>query len=192
MASEFYNSEKLVLGLYTAGDEFQIAAEYSGESYVGYYHLDNGFIYTDPSPIIERQPLYPYVLEDKREERKYNIIKDTETGNHPAPRFHLPKPTSADISQGWMLRYFVQRVPDRTITEIDNTQYESYGSDDGIDGNLHKKISIRWKITGTTLAIEFTNSGKLRTAEYIMPGISDYLNNLLEFSEFSPTWANQY
>jgi hypothetical protein len=191
MAIQYYNNKNLTLALWTEGDQYQTDLYYTGESYEGYYHIENGYLYTDPAPIIERQPLYPYVTNDRREVRKYNVIKDTTTPNRPAPRYHFPKPTTDDISQGWMVRFFVQRLPDHTITEIDLDQYQKVGTTNGIDKALYNRASIRWKIGGTDVSIKFINSGKLQTMDNTMPGISDYLNNLLEFSEYSPVWAKQ-
>jgi len=189
MGTQYYNKEDVKVGLRTDGNEYQLSLEYSGESYVGYYHIDKGTIYTDPSPITERQLLYPYVTEPLKESRKYNIIKKQKTPTHIAPSFHLPKPTTDDISQGWILRFFVQRRPDRIITEVNRDQFDLVGAD--IDEALYKRASIRWKISGTDISIKFINSGKLQTMDNTMPGISDYLNNLLEFSEYSPVWAKQ-
>ena len=192
MKRRVYNKGDLVIGLYTEGDQYQLTPEYSGESYVGYYHVEKGLLYSDPAPILERQPLYPYVFPEDIEVKNYNIIKETTTPKRTPPIFYLPKPTAKDIANGYVHRYVVQRVPDRTITEISKKQYETIGKPEGIDKALHNEIVFRWKITGPSDAIQFANSGKLSYLEYDFPGISNYFNNLLEFSEFSPTWANQY
>ena len=112
--------------------------------------------------------------------------------NRPPPLFHLPKPTVKDIANGYIVRYIVQRVPDLIITEISFEQFDNMGSKNGIDDAIYNKDVLRWKITGTDKSIRFINSGKLNNMEYDMPGISNYFNNLLEFSEYSPVWANQY
>jgi hypothetical protein len=192
MATKFYNKQNVTVGLWTDGDEYQTSLEYSGESYIGYYHIQDDYLYTDPAPIEYRESLYPYVIKAQTEVRKYNIIKDVTTPKHGLPLYHFPRPTDENIKQGWLPRYFVQRKPNRVITEISKKQYSDIGNGDtGIDKALYRKGRIRWKIAGTVPAIKFINSGKLQTLEGTMPGISDYLNNLLEFSEHVPIWANQ-
>ena len=39
MSVQLYNKESVTVGLWTDGQEYQTTAEYSGKSYIGYYHI---------------------------------------------------------------------------------------------------------------------------------------------------------
>ena len=102
------------------------------------------------------------------------------------PNYYKPLPTSKDYSKGYINRYFVQKINDLTITEVNKNKYND------IYTNYFNKLVIQWIIYGPKnnvyknkildrKGVQEQNIEILNISENKMIGIKNYLNNPLEF-----------
>jgi len=102
------------------------------------------------------------------------------------PNYYKPLPTSKDYSKGYINRYFVQKINDLTITEVNKNKYND------IYTNYFNKLVIQWIISGPKnnvyknkildrKGVQEQNIEILNISENKMTGIKNYLNNPLEF-----------
>jgi hypothetical protein len=102
------------------------------------------------------------------------------------PNYYKPLPTSKDYSKGYINRYFVQKINDLTITEVNKNKYND------IYTNYFNKLVIQWIISGPKnnvyknkildrKGVQEQNIEILNISENKMIGIKNYLNNPLEF-----------
>ena len=111
----------------------------------------------------------------------YNELADKEWKIRNAPDFHYPTPSDQDYQEGFMVRYFVQRVNDpRRLYEISKEQFQSIGSDSGLDENLWKSLQFEWILD--PFVAEKENIKVLNAADRKLPGVYDYLSDPREFS----------
>lgn len=124
---------------------------------------------------------------------KGSVTKSGGTGH---PESFTPTPTEEDYREGFIRRYFAQqkRKPHK-ITEIDQTQFNSYDKiQKGLSQDLYEVFSLRWKITGprndiykndipVKNGVEDTNLKNLNLEKEDHPGISEFLDDPLEFWE---------
>ena len=178
-----------------------------GSSYVGFYHYKNNIPYTGKeNDIIGIKRLYEPILSTDviYDEYFYSIDKKI-IYNYTNPVLYYPKLKSNDYDNGYFTRYFVKRKfsQDTYIVEIDKKQYDKYGTNNGIDKNIYDKLELNWKISGykndiidpnTGLIISYgiqdTNIRTLKLNEQIMPGISKYLANSLQFAKIKNNLKN--
>jgi hypothetical protein len=116
----------------------------------------------------------------------YQNIGGTILDNQVYPVYFKPFPKTKDYSLGYINRYFVQKINDLTITEIDKNKYNEVSS------ALYNKISFRWIISGPKdnvyknkilerVGVREQNIKIVNVNEKKMIGIKNYLNNPLEF-----------
>lgn len=112
------------------------------------------------------------------------------------PSKFTPNPTEHDYNRGFLKRYFVQKR-DRTqrIIEVSENQFRTlkvFGK--GLNPKFYKGFVINWKITGPRHdiyngkvpirnGVEDTNRNLLELYEQDYPGITEYLDDPLEFWE---------
>lgn len=103
------------------------------------------------------------------------------------PYSNKPKITVTNLSQGYVIRYFVRNVSTKVITEVDKKQYDAFKQNP-----LFQTFELQWILTafandktsvdgqtiyGTkhknTITIEFYNKR--------YPGLNTILNNPLEY-----------
>ena len=96
------------------------------------------------------------------------------------PISHFPKPTNGDYYNGYIERYFIQKVNDinAPIFEIDvnNSSGEEFK-------DYYAIVSIQWRLTGIPQEIMESNSRSVREATTTIPNLSHYLANLLQFAK---------
>lgn len=120
--------------------------------------------------------------------------KNIQVGNFSTPISYYPYPGDKDYKRGYITRFFIQKVNDKKIIEIDESQYNILLSKNknGINYFLYKPLKLKWKISGPKndvyknnilikSGVENTNKRTLKKVEKQMKGISLYLNNLFEF-----------
>ncbi|MEY3079336.1 MAG: hypothetical protein RL086_489 [Bacteroidota bacterium] len=109
-----------------------------------------------------------------------DILSDT------YPIYFIPSVTKDDYKKGYIYRYFVKKINDLTITEVNKNNYNS------ISYNFYIKEYIKWVISGPENneyrnkilyreGVRQINSKTLADTEKKMKGIKSYLNNPLEF-----------
>ena len=102
------------------------------------------------------------------------------------PSYYKPFPSSKDYQKGYINRYFVQKINDTTITEVDKDRYNK------IYTNYFNKLVIKWIISGPKnnvyknkileiKGVQEQNIQTLNENEKKMKGLKVYLNNPLEF-----------
>lgn len=93
---------------------------------------------------------------------------------------YVPTPNDIDYQRGFIVRYFLQKVNDRTspILEVSDTTFKNF-----IDNKFYMNVSIEWKISGADDEIKKSNESSLVRLYDKMPALRNYLYNLLQFKE---------
>jgi hypothetical protein len=109
--------------------------------------------------------------------------------------FDKPNPTLVSITQQQINnkmvdRYFLKKVNETSIIEVDAEQYQKWISKQ-IDSVVYLGISIPWTIAGEIedtiingtmiKGVRTKNNLQIQYANSKIPGISDYLNNPLQY-----------
>ena len=187
----YYPKSQITNGLITLGGQWM---EENGTEYKGPYHTyTDGNVYTGSIFNKESVKLIPWKPQSDSD-KIYKKIVNVAVDKYIAPRYYIPQPTDEDFDRGWIDRYFVfkRNEPVTSIIEVDKKQYNdvSMNNKKKIDGYLHNKYSIRWKIIGTTEEIKKVNRDKIFSGKLKAPGLPTYLTNLLEFSTYSSVWES--
>ena len=192
----YYPKSQIMTGLYTEGLEWMTD---NGLENIGPYHTyADGNVYSGSEfNISTSKNLVPYketFANPGKDNFRYRQLTTIQVDKYVEPKYYLHKLISDEIQQGWFIRYFVQKRNDRTMTtikEVDKKQYDrvSFSNAEVINGNLYKKLDVRWKISGTDTEIKNINRIKVLSANSDMPGLIGYLGNLLEYSEAYRIWS---
>lgn len=188
----YYPKSKIKENLYTNGSEFVNLV--TGKSYVGYYHstFDNKF-FTGKTNTLDSEELQRMVSDKNdlsysgfvyRKSNKKGDIKSTNIFPFRA------NPAKQDYDKGWFTRYFIKRVNGgiETIREVSEQDY-----DKSFEDILYRKMSLQWKLKGSIYddksnlnnpiyGVYDTNKRNVSSNEKLLPGISKYLVNLIEFA----------
>lgn len=108
--------------------------------------------------------------------------------NAPKIRTIIPEPTENDYLNGYIQRYFVQKINDKSasIYEVSNTEYSRV-----LTKPIYTGVSLKWRISGS-ISEKFINSvldKGVRESNRIaislvvdkIPNLKFYLPNLLQF-----------
>ena len=98
----------------------------------------------------------------------------------------LPSPTAEDYESGQITRYFVRRVNNPIIIEVNLQNYES------VSNELYGRVDLEWTISGPKndvyvlgkiqlSGVEEKNSRSVRDASKVMSGIENKLINPSQF-----------
>lgn len=170
----YYPINKIVTDLFTAGNEFAVAATL--RPYKGYYFSTfDGKYFTGNKSAANSVELM-----------KYTVNKST-TSNQQLS-FYSPTPSEDDYKKGFIKRYFIKRVNAGidTIKEISKADYEKNKKN-----ILYIFTQLDWKITGplydipghiSVSGIIDTNKRTVIKKEKELPGINFYIKNLSQFS----------
>ena len=189
----FYPKGSQKLGLLTKGKEWMDAETY--KEYKGPYHrFNDGVVMTGGAPSKRSRYLAPYKNQNSAgvvATQTYRNITTVEVDKYVAPQYHFPKVKEKDKSQGFIVRYFVQKKNEKiasTITEIDKPQYNKVAQKNkkAINGKVYAKFLLRWRLIGEEEEIKETNRTTLLRLEQKYTGIRQYLGDLTELSKFSP------
>ena len=180
----YYPLHQIRRSLHTKGGEFYTE---DGTVYTGLYHiLPTEQAFTGAIPVKESVELFP-LKGNIAQAKFYRKNTNIRTGNYESPVYYLAKPSGDEINNGYMIRYFVQKrtSPLSTIIEVDRDQFSSVNTINGpgINGAIWNKVFLHWNIRGSnTKAMIEVNRQTLFKYETNFPGISNYLNNLLEYA----------
>lgn len=183
----YYSVDEITNNLYASKNQLMYT---DGTEYVGLYHkYSTGEVYTQPNwnPITSKK-LIDY--QDKTTNAyKYNQLNNINV------KFTYPIPntvsiTTSAIRQGNVIRYFVQKINTKTITEIDQNQFNDWKSAI-IDNIIYKAAKIVWYITGEksdsingNIKIEGVKTKNIKQINMInkkLPGISNILTDPLQY-----------
>jgi hypothetical protein len=183
----YYTTDEITNDLYTFGKEFMTR---DNVEYIGPYHrYVTGEIYTDfkwnPKTSLR---LIAYVdiaapTTRYRELKEYALSYD-----HP---IQMPcTPNAANIYAGSITRYFISKINDNTVVEVNAEQYQLW-QQGKIDRVLYSAVSINWAISGplqdriengiTIPGVVTRNRKTIHEAMARIPIIQSKLTNLTEF-----------
>ena len=103
---------------------------------------------------------------------------------------HIPTPTAADYTRGYITRYFIQKSNDTNspIFEVNTKTYSRFASNP-----LYVVCSIKWRLTGPKetkyrengdlldLSVSDSNRRSIKSVYEFIPLLNSYLPNLLQF-----------
>lgn len=182
-----YTPSQITKNLYTTGSEWMTLDD---KEYLGPYHTYiTGEIYTgatwNPK---SSQKLFPIVIETAAA-KQYKQLKIVQT-KFESPKVYIPTITTTDRSKGYVVRYFLYKLNQKQIIEIDVTQYTKWQSK-LIDNNIYYAFQINWWITGSiedvytngvlVKGVPTKNIDNLRQIESVVPEIFTFFSNLLEY-----------
>jgi len=182
-----YSKAETKENLYTFGKEWQLK---DGVEYIGSYHRydSTNEVYTQPTwNSTTSKQLFEY-------QEQSSIISTYKKLKNIAVKFdhireHRVSLTKNDIRNGFITRYFLKKVNETLIIEISAETAKMY-SEQKIDNNQYELGLIKWVITGTietnNVSISIPgvvdiNNTSIKQLEKTLPGISNKLNNPLEF-----------
>lgn len=190
--------------LFTSGGEYTLKA--TGDEYKGYYFKTyKGEFYTGIAPSLKdtNQQLLP-IQETEREfgtlqsdevllyDEIYNNPHEFSLKSTQEVPSYTPVITVGDSINGFFIRYFAQNTVTKQIQEIEKTVYTDLESKSVkyfyknysvvrlywfLSGEIEDTQSGPYKLPG----VRTKNTESIKTAEKIMPGLSQYLTNPLEF-----------
>jgi hypothetical protein len=188
----YYSDNEILTSLYTFGKEWQLP---DGIEYKGLYHkyIPTGEVYTEGTWNRNKSVKLTEYIEIPEYSKLYRKIKsDIKIGTEsPVPIVSF-KPTLQDYSTGYINRYFLKRVNNDLIYEVDDIQYYDQLSN-VIDLHLYTGAIVKWFITGETTdttsgvaivpGVITKNKQAIREAEKQISGISKLVTNLLQYYE---------
>jgi hypothetical protein len=141
----FYTADEIINNLYTSGSEFMTE---DNKEYIGAYHLystGERYTYATWNNKLSKR-LIDYVTYDLTND-VYRKLKPNINVRYSTPRGSTTPVTKKDIDNGYIMRYFLQRINDPTILEVNQTTYNDWASNI-IDKKMYNAASIQWQIAG--------------------------------------------
>jgi hypothetical protein len=186
----YYSDNEILFNLYTTGKEWQLQ---DGTEYKGLYHkyITTNEVYTEGSWNRDTSVKLIEYKEIPAQVKIYNKLKpDIKIGTQSVNILFTVSPTLSDFTTGYITRYFLKKINEDYIYEVDDLQYYDQLSN-VIDLHLYIGVSIKWYITGelidtvngsiTVPGIITKNKQSLRDAEKQLPGISKLITNLSQY-----------
>lgn len=184
----YYLPEEITTNLYTAGKEWQTE---DGVEYRGSYHryLTNE-VYTGATWNSKTsKKLQPYIAEITRN-LTYTKLKSRLKTNYITPWAVTPVITEQDRATGSINRYFIKKINDNTIIEIDKLQYDAHRGN-ALDPHMYSSTMLQWYITGpvndeaagvvTKQGVRSKNLTQIAYANQQLPGLKTLLTDPLQF-----------
>lgn len=115
-------------------------------------------------------------------DRYKRILKGSHKFKEPKIKTFVPKPTDDDYLRGYITRYFVQKVNDKSspIYEVNSDNFSKINNN-----TFYIGVSIKWKITQKSSfeikTLSESNRNSIKTVLEVMPNLKLYLPNLLQF-----------
>lgn len=185
----YYPVDEITPSLFTQGKEFMTEdnVEYIG----GYHRYITGEIYTESNWNVRKSKrLIKYVENVTKQTFIYDTLKPNLTLKYIQPNAHSVTISKNDISIGYITRYFIKKINNESIIEINQTQYNAW-LQDVIEKKMHIAISLTWYISGaiedktsgvvTIPGVVSKNQKQVSYANKTLPGVSNMLTNLIEY-----------
>jgi hypothetical protein len=183
----YYTADEITSNLYTSGSQFMTEdnVEYRGT----YHSYITGEVYTGSTWNAKTSKKLITFRDLSSKNAEYQQLKPTSLV------FDKPNPTIVSITQQqinnkMVNRYFLKKVNETSIIEVDLEQYQKWINKQ-IDSVVYLGISIPWtiageiedtNINGTMIkGVRTKNNLQIQYANSKLPGISDYLNNPLQY-----------
>lgn len=183
----FYTIDQITENLYTSGSEYQLQ---NGNEYIGLYHkYITGEVYTEPV-WNEKKSLklqkFEQLTDDIKVFRSNN--KNIKT-KFKTPEKYFPIVTEQNIKQQYITRYFLYKINDKYVIEINQSQYKEYNLNK-LDSNIYAVILLKWYVAGEPFDVTTGNIKKLGVINnnlntinifnLLYPGFNQTVNNPLE------------
>jgi hypothetical protein len=114
---------------------------------------------------------------------RYNNLNGAQFSNLPTP---IPYTPSWIVTDKSISRYFVKKINDVVITEVNSANYSGL-----ISSNIYNYVMLDWKIRGQkhstvengvdSFGVAEYNTTQIQNADVSLPGISKKLLNPLQF-----------
>jgi len=189
----YYIADDITPNLYTNGDEYIIVE--TGQSYTGPYHTYNtGEVFTlsNWNPNQSKKLIKIGVAENTNNSpnvfiyKQLNDIKTKYKSIKPA----VPIITNNDKKLGYITRYFIKKINNNNVIEIDKQQFNDWESEK-IDPNLYFAINVKWTIAGnlqdtinngvTIESVSTLNRTEINRASKQMSEITNVLSDLTQY-----------
>jgi hypothetical protein len=116
----------------------------------------------------------------------YNSLVSSDINSIVYPENHIPTPQPSDYTNGFIVRYFAQRINTGQIYEVSSDNYNQ------ISMLLFGLTSLNWYITGSLNVVKQNNiimqpgvislnKTSVNTANQAMEGLTQFLPNLSQF-----------
>lgn len=186
----YYNDNEILSNLYTFGGEWQTQ---DGVEYKGLYHkyIPTGEIYTEGKWNQNTSKKLVKLEKLSADAKIYRSLRpDIKIGTQTILPLFTYKPQPSDYTTGYITRYFLKKVNEDYIYEVDDIQYyDQLGN--VIDLHLYTGAIVKWYISGetndvvrgnvTTYGVINKNKKALKDAELQMPGISKLVTDVLQY-----------
>ena len=184
----FYTVDEITNNLYTSGSEFMTEDKME---YVGLYHAyTTGERYTNAIwNFNTSKRLIPFVQYDLTSEQ-YRLLKPNINVRYEIPNASSTIITKMDINNGYVTRYFMIRINDPKILEVNQTTYQKWFAN-AIDKKMYIAVQLQWFITGniddSTIRGVFIpgviskNKSAVNIASNTIPDITLILTNLTQY-----------
>ena len=161
----------------------------SGVEYIGLYHrYSTGETYTQPVWSYSNSvKLIKYEAIDPNS-AIYKKLKSIRTAYENFVPYTV-KLTPYDINNGFISRFFIQKINESTVIEIDSETFNKWQSKE-IDPNIYVAVQIIWRISGTVIdetqdsvympSVITINTNAIRIAKETIRNIDTILTNPLE------------
>lgn len=183
----YYTVDEITNNLYTTGSAWM---DESGVEYIGLYHqYSTGETYTQPVWSYSNSVKlikYENVKLDVATYKKLKSIRTTYENFVP----YIVKLTAYDINNGFISRFFIQKINELRVIEIDSATFIKWQLKE-IDPNIHVAVQLIWYISGTLTdetrdsvyipSIITLNTLAIQNAKQTIRNIDTVLTNLLEF-----------
>jgi hypothetical protein len=184
----YYTTDETMNNLYTFGEEYMTLDR---KEYKGPYHryTTTNEIYTESVWNIRlSKQLIKYVKNNTTVD-SYKNLKNIRVASQ-TPNSSAPTINKSVIDSGILTRYFIKKLNEYNVIEIDQQQYNDW-INQKIDRTLYTAVLLTWHITGnlqdTTVNNVYTpgvitkNRQSIITAADQIPELFTYLTNLSEF-----------
>ncbi len=184
----YYTTDEITNNLYTSGSQYMLQ---DNTEYRGLYHTYlTGEVYTGATWNAKTSvKLVPY----KRimaKNTEYETLKRELKLSYQQPVSALNAPTTEQLKAGSYTRYFIKKVNESKIIEIDASQFELWQSNQ-FDPAMYTAIKMQWYISGPIedtrptlvlhLGVRTKNLSQIAAAETTLPGISKVLADPLQY-----------
>jgi hypothetical protein len=185
----YYQPDEVEEYLYTFGNEWMLRD--SKQEYKGAYHKYlTGEVYTQSTynsalskPLIPFQPIEEDAFAYSQLRPDIKIISNIQIVAH------IPIVTPADLKIGYINRYFVQKINESWILEINQTLYDQLVTN-AFEAISYQFVAIKWFVAGTLNDIDngnvktqgtiTKNLQQIQNARNVIPNISLKLSNPAE------------
>jgi hypothetical protein len=178
----YYPKNKIIEDLNAPEGEFVLKD--SLKAYKGkYFSAYDGKYFTGPTYTGDNKEIIKLDLSSpslNSEQHKYNFItnKDKKNINY-SPIFNPTLPTADEYDDGYMYRYFINRVNSSTkdIIEINLAQYDYFSKN-----VLYCHTKMMWRISRYSIEdVIYFNRQSIKSSERTIPGITEYLQNPIQY-----------